>query len=75
MDRRRDCDKSRAGVGIVFAILLQFIEAATSNATGACITQLDTPSLSELKEIILAWPKLLRELRTAMLAMTRSATK
>jgi hypothetical protein len=57
----------------VLALLQACGAAAASEIANNPDAQLRAQKLGELQEILAAWPKLSSELRTAVLAVTRSA--
>jgi len=56
-------------------LLQACVAAAASVSAQAADTQLRTQELSELREVIEAWPKLSAELRAAVRAVTRTVTR
>ena len=68
--------KSGAGAGFkpVERFLQACVQLAASVNAETADTQLRTQKLAELQEVIEAWPKLSAELRTAVLAVTRTVT-
>jgi hypothetical protein len=64
---------AQAGIEPVLGLLQACVAAAASEIAGNPDAQLRAQKLGELQEILAAWPKLSSELRTAVLAVTRSA--
>ena len=66
-------------VGTGFEPVERFLQACAafvaSVSAETADTQLRTQKFAELREVIEAWPKLSPELRSAVLAVTRTATK
>jgi hypothetical protein len=66
-------------VGTGFEPVERFLQAcvqfAASVSSETADTQLRTQELGELREVVEAWPKLSAELRAAVLAVTRAATR
>jgi hypothetical protein len=64
---------AQAGIEPVIGLLQACITAAVSEFTASPDAQLRAQKLGELRELVAAWPHLSPELRTAVLAVTRSA--
>jgi hypothetical protein len=62
-----------AGFEPVIAFLQACVEFVISEFGKSADTHLRTQKLKDLREVIESWPKLSPELRTACLAVTRSA--
>jgi hypothetical protein len=66
---------ARAGIEPMVRFLEACIQTVNSESTKTSDAQLRAQELSNLAKIIAAWPKLSGEFRTAVQAMTESATK
>jgi hypothetical protein len=64
---------AQAGIEPVLALLQACVAAAVSEIATNSDAQLHAQKLGELREVVSAWPSLSPELRTACLAVTRSA--
>jgi hypothetical protein len=63
------------GLEPVQRLLQACVAAAASVSAQTADTQLRTQELAELRDVIEAWPKLSAELRLAVRAVTRTATR
>ena len=66
---------AQAGIEPVFGLLQACVAAAASEIANNPDAQLRAQKLGELREILVAWPALSPELRTACLAVTRAAKR
>ena len=64
---------AQAGIEPVLGLLQACATAAVSEIAANTDAQLRAQKLGELRDILAAWPHLSSELRTAVLAVTRSA--
>jgi hypothetical protein len=71
--RHDDTLAARVGIEPYIGFIQACIQTMNSERAKALNSQLHAQGLSELGEVITAWPTLPRELRIACLAMTRSA--
>ena len=65
---------ARAGIEPVLGFLQACVSAAASEIANSPDAHMGTQNLSELREMIETWPNVSRELRVALLAVTRAAS-
>jgi len=66
---------ARAGIEPVLGFLQACLAAVASEMGKSADTQIRAQKISELREMVEAWPNLSVEFRATMLAMTESASK